>query len=911
MKRLTLTTLALTLCLTAGSLRAVEIGWVTIENQFQANLTAQVVDHAYTRVGNKFLAGLETADIEALEQSGISVEVLLRNADPEQVFRIISNEKRNPRTSNPQSLGTVTDLGGGMQLLESSLAAGQSLADDPSWLVTPLSELKARWYYAAPAMTTGLTDITNFPTDTLANLINQDSIMAFNQRLMDFRTRYIWTDSIDAARDWMMQKFLDWGYTDVSLQPFSYGGGTHYNLMVVKPGYAEPDKTIVVGGHYDSINGQSDPMLYAPGADDNGSGTTTTMEMARVLADVPLRKTIIFMPFSAEEVGLVGSRYAAQQFVANNTDIEVMYNYDMVGYDPTDAGEIAVSGPAFNLNYRDVSVAAASRVTSLTPVASLAPGSSDHQSFIDQGYPVVNNIEGTFNYPGWHTDADLTSNMNFEFMTEVIRMGMASLAIVANSASPTEVTQLIDQGDGNAIEVFWQNCYNDYSYKIFWGQTEGVYTDSADIPSGACSYVVSGLTEGTTYHFLVTGTVDDSYPSIYATGDSLTPLMEPRIPKQLATEPVLDGIQLDWAANPEADLVGYNIYRSFAGMDYALHQSSVPGTSFTDTDVMGQTLYNYRISAVDNDGYESDSSTESSMWAATFDGGILVVDEITEGSGVPTQGQQDAFWDTIFAETPIAIEPVEEAASALRRGIAGQYSSIFWFDDDLARKNILLSEDSLDWYSDYNGNMFVCGLRTIPFWTGSNITSDEMLYNEFGLAAYTMHAEADFIGAQGVAGWPDVQVDTDNFFNEIPYIPSLEPTPNATVILTYDALSDDPSREGEPVGLLRLTPNGYRVILSFPVIFLTDSSATELMSFVKQTFGESGIVADNGDVDDNGLVNVGDLTYMIDFLFRGGSLPPIPAQSDLNADCEINISDLSYLIDFLFRGGADPQPGCA
>ena len=633
MKRSVSIVLVVLATIMAGTaLHAEDISWITIQNEFQATLVGSLVDHAYTRDGNRFLAGLTPEQAELIRASGIKVDVVARDIDPSRTYHVMADGHAAMRRSDLTALGTTVDLGDGKMLLSGGYAAA-SLIEDARYVVRPLERLNTRWLYLPPAVATGLAEATDFPSDTLVDLVSQDSIYAMDQRLMDFQTRYYRTDSIIASLEWMEQKFLDWGYTDVSYQTFVYNGTVVHNLVVVKEGSAEPDKLIVVGGHYDSINLQGDAMVFAPGADDNGSGTAGVMEMARVLKDVPLRKTVIFMPFTAEEVGLIGSDYAAQQFVNSGADVEVMYNFDMIGYDPSDLRQISLSGASFNNHYRDFTSASAARVTDLSVVPENSPGGSDHQSFLERGFPIVFAIESDFNFGGWHTNLDITSRMNFPYFTKVVKMGLASLAVVADAAHPTEIAAITDQGDGQALEIFWTDCDPTYTYRLFWGQTPGVYTDSIDVVSGACSQVVSGLTEGVPYFFSVVGDAPDGYPAIYAVEDSLTPLIIPRAPRLLVASPTLDAISLDWADSPEADLAAYRIYRSIEGMPFVLYRDGIATSTFTDTGVVGQTRYDYLITAVDHDGYESSNSESSGSWPATFDGGILIADEITLGVG--------------------------------------------------------------------------------------------------------------------------------------------------------------------------------------------------------------------------------------------------------------------------------------
>ena len=84
------------------------------------------------------------------------------------------------------------------------------------------------------------------------------------------------------------------------------------NIIFRLEGYSDPDHRVIICGHYDSFN-NSDPFIYAPGADDNASGVASVLECARVLAGVAMEKTIEFILFDGEELGLFGSRIFAKR----------------------------------------------------------------------------------------------------------------------------------------------------------------------------------------------------------------------------------------------------------------------------------------------------------------------------------------------------------------------------------------------------------------------------------------------------------------------------------------------------------------------------------------------------------------------------------------------------------------------
>jgi len=880
---------------------------VKVKNDYQARVAQSIVEMAYARVEGGYLVQFDSEQAALLNRTGIEYRILMSDVDPALTYLVYPPEKRGAAVP---SLAGAADVGMGMKVVQADEALSLSPSVHFGRKAVLLNELTVEIRYIPRAVYDLLSQLEDYPTDTIADLVDADSAYAFVTRLEAFQTRYIWTDSIDRARDWMVQKFLDWGYTDVTTPDFYYGGGWHYNVMAVKPGWAEPDKVIVIGGHYDSITyGVSPgPLSYAPGADDNASGTTVALELARIMSELSFRKTLIFMAFSAEEVGLVGSYAAANDFLQSGTNVEVMLNFDMVAHDPDNLSRVNLSSGEVTA-YREITADAAMRVSSVIPLTATLGSGSDHYSFYTRGFDIVNAIEYDFNDDGWHTNLDISDRLNFPYYTEVVKMAAAAVGVIANSAHPTHIAEIVDQGDGQSVEVFWSDCDPDYTYTVRYGTSSGSYPYSIPVSPGQCSQVVDGLTEGQTYFFCVEGEVADAYPAAYTTEESGASYVVPRAPANLYGEPGLFAINLDWDDNTEADFSHYHVYRD-EGSGLVLYQDDVVHSSLVDENIEGLVDYVYQVSAVDLDLNESELSNPVTIRAYTFDQGILVVDETYDDFYLPSQEEQEAYFDSIFAGTPYGLDTVSGYIDTLPRQTAGSYSAMFWFDDDPGYKDIEYNEATIDWYVGNQVEALIAGWKTITSWVDSPIDVDHVLYEDFGVSAYLSNSERDFAGAFGQNGWPSVTMDTDNLWEgKFPHIPILTPRPGATVIYTYDSFIDDPTFEGLPCGILYETVHGKRIALAFPIYFLTAASSESLIQHAISVFEETSSYV-YGDVDNSGALDPLDGVYIVDYFWRGGPEPVNMNAADVDGSCTADIVDAVYLINYLFRSGPAPVAGC-
>src|SRR5262245_40820360 len=318
--------------------------------------------------------------------------------------------------------------------------------------------------------------------------IDSTKIEASVRRLVAFGTRHTLSSQTDpvrgisAARDWINDQFLasaaaSDGRMTVNLQSFVQPAGpripvptTITNIIATLRGTSTPERVYVVTGHYDSritdvLNGTDD----APGADDDGSGVAAVLELARVFATRPTESTIIFAAVAGEEQGLFGSAFMAAQLKAAGTDIQGMFSNDIIGTgDAHDGSEpdprtvrLFVEGVPTSETAQQTAIRQAVGGENDGPsrqlgrfVANVGENpftgmrirvvwrrdrylrSSDHVSFLQQGYPAARFTEPRENFNHEHQDVrvsngvqfgDLPEFCDFDFIARVTRVNAAAL----------------------------------------------------------------------------------------------------------------------------------------------------------------------------------------------------------------------------------------------------------------------------------------------------------------------------------------------------------------------------------------------------------------------------------------------------------------------------------------------------
>ncbi|MEN3309169.1 MAG: hypothetical protein V7603_5371 [Micromonosporaceae bacterium] len=362
--------------------------------------------------------------------------------------------------------------------------------------------------------------------------IDANRIEAIINKLVSFGTRHTLSSQDDpvrgigAARDWLyaeMQRLAapSGGRMSVELQSFVQPAGpriptptTITNVIATLRGDTDPGRIYVISGHYDSrvtdvLNGTSD----APGADDDGSGVATVLELARVLATRHLKATVIFTLVAGEEQGLFGSAHQAQVLKAAGADIQGMFSNDIVGSSDGDDGSkdphtvrLFTEGVPTSETTAQAAIrqAVGGEVDSnsrqlarfVLEVAPPATGmtvrmiyrrdrylrGSDHISFLQQGYPAGRFTEPRENFAHQHQDTrvengvqfgDLPEFCDFDYIARVAKVNLATMWSLAQGPGTPKNVGILTAVLTNTTTLRWDRAADAdiAGYEVVWRET--------------------------------------------------------------------------------------------------------------------------------------------------------------------------------------------------------------------------------------------------------------------------------------------------------------------------------------------------------------------------------------------------------------------------------------------------------
>jgi hypothetical protein len=289
-----------------------------------------------------------------------------------------------------------------------------------------------------------------------------DKVQSYNleesvRDLSSFHTRHSESESIDNVAYWLAEKLQSNCGTDVYIQNFTYSpelttsedddnnfSDIHrqkpffYNLKnIACDKLGSTNNTIVVSAHYDSRTEDiNDSEGRAPGADDNASGVSVLLEVARILSKLSLEHSISFVFFSGEEQGKWGSKYYADFIDKADIDLDLLINLDMVGFRPEgsssilieyDNGNVMQDNDKYSQEIAKLIRDVASKYTSLNATLGKL-GNADYLPFEALGYTVIGlHDDGVTKNPNYHKSSDTSDTLDYEYSASIANLTIATI----------------------------------------------------------------------------------------------------------------------------------------------------------------------------------------------------------------------------------------------------------------------------------------------------------------------------------------------------------------------------------------------------------------------------------------------------------------------------------------------------
>lgn len=334
--------------------------------------------------------------------------------------------------------------------------------------------------------------------------ISEERLQQLLTRLASFHTRNTLSDpgapnGLGDARQWILDEMMKASpRLQVSFDTHLVPAGGRIpqetelrNVIAVLPGRSP--RRIYVSGHYDSLNlrQRPDPNAAAPGANDDGSGTVLSMELARVFAGsgIEFDATLVFMAVAGEEQGLVGSTRHAMRMREQNVPVQALFNNDIVGGSRGGNGivdgatvrlysegpEDSPSRALANFARRIAEKYVPSHEIRLLARRDRFGRGGDHSGFNAAGFAAIGFRESRENYSKQHNADDTLDGIDYGYLAQNARVNAAGMAVLALAPPPPAVRQngLSRGASGYDARLRWEASPGAAGYRIFWRKAWG------------------------------------------------------------------------------------------------------------------------------------------------------------------------------------------------------------------------------------------------------------------------------------------------------------------------------------------------------------------------------------------------------------------------------------------------------
>lgn len=275
--------------------------------------------------------------------------------------------------------------------------------------------------------------------DTLIGSLSATRIVDLIRHLSSYTNRYYRTPTGIEASNWIKNHWqsLIGTRTDASVELFTHASWPQSSVILTVVGETLPNEVVVIGGHLDSTAGFSPGnSTVAPGADDDASGIATLTEVARAVLSSGYRpqRTLKFIGYAAEEVGLRGSQEIVSRFLQQGVQVVGALQLDMTGYYDGGADDIVLISDYTTQTQNAFLGQLIDRYVQVPwGYMTCDYACSDHASWFDRGVPVSFPFETQDYNSQIHSARDTLENMDATGAHE-LKFGKLAAAYVAELA---------------------------------------------------------------------------------------------------------------------------------------------------------------------------------------------------------------------------------------------------------------------------------------------------------------------------------------------------------------------------------------------------------------------------------------------------------------------------------------------
>lgn len=352
----------------------------------------------------------------------------------------------------------------------------------------------------------------------IVSRVSEERLAATLKKLESFGTRNLMSSQdnpvhgVGAARGWIFEQFrnlsprLQVSYDKYRVKKVE-GKNSRvpsdvdlYNIVAVLPGKGNADQRILITAHYDTIvtlteagsnasgagetPAHPDPNTPSPGVTDDASGVACVLELARILSQYEFEKTLVFVAFSGEEEGLLGSTLYSARAKAERQRIEAVLNNDIIGSavagdgeqqnasvrvfsdDPPDSPSRTLGRYVREVGQRYVPSMAVDSIFR----ADRFGRSGDHTPFNLEGYAAVRFTSAAENFAHQHSATDLFEHASVPYIARVTKMNAAVAASLAWAPKTPAISEEVTQDGSKRTKLYISRGQSLYDTELDWKQ---------------------------------------------------------------------------------------------------------------------------------------------------------------------------------------------------------------------------------------------------------------------------------------------------------------------------------------------------------------------------------------------------------------------------------------------------------